>query len=262
MKWTIPLLLLILVCSIPIYGFSGNSSHAFLFGNMAQIVGLICAFFSYTPLVPTYPRNHPVRRAWSQLGLGVFIWLIGQFLEIYCEMILKLIAYGTVADALWVVGYFPIIYGLHTMLIERLKEEHLPFLKTFRSILIPGLVGYLLILVFFILPQLGDKTQSWAKAFLDFFYPTFDIVMMIQCILLMRISRDSRGIFRFALISTIAFADTLVGDSIISIVKDFDSPIYLSVDVYYFTCYFLMAIAADELAKVRLSQVEQQPVIR
>jgi hypothetical protein len=257
MKRTIWILIFLLVCSIPIYGFLSNSSYSFFFGNVAQILGLVFAFFSYTSLLPTYPRNHPIRRAWGQLGLGAFIWLIGQLLEIYCEMILKLIAYGTVADALWVVGYFPLIYGLHTLVVERLKELNQNFWKTFQWVLIFSFVVYIVMFFLLILPQLGDPAQDWAETFLDFFYPTFDFLMMVQCVLLMRVTREDPGSFRFALISAIAFADTLVGDAILSLVKDFNSLVYLSVDIYYFSCYFLMAIAADQKAKFPFREIEK-----
>jgi hypothetical protein len=63
------------------------------------------------------------------------------------------------------------------------------------------------------------------------------------------------------LVSGIAIIVTLAGDGLISLVKDFHSFVYLTVDVYYYSCYFLMALAADIETRRRSSLIPQSSLI-
>ena len=186
------------------------------------------------------------------MALGAFIWLMAQSLEIYCEVILNMIAYGTVSDPLWIVGYVPLILGLHK--IFRHRYEKSSNLKTFRAIFVLFAFAYITLFILLIWPQLTEKHQPIAQTLLDFIYPTLDFILVVHCLLLWKISSANSEFYRFSLISAIAFSATLVGDATLSVVKDFKSVTYLSVDVYYFISYFLLAIAADQEARHSLRQ--------
>ncbi len=243
MKWTIPSSLFVLVCSVPIYSYLTFTNWGLLFGNLAEVVALLFASYNYLNLLSYYDRNHPLRSVWPPLALGAFTWLLGQCLEIYCEMVLRLIAYGTVADALWVLGYLPLIYGFHRILVYRMEKKNLEW-RSFRGIFGLGAILYAAMFMTLILPQLGDSAQPFSQTILDFCYPTLDFVLILQCVLLLKISKRGDEFHQFSLLSMFAFCLTLVGDGILSLISDFQSFVYLSVDAYYFACYFLMAIAA------------------
>ena len=253
MKWTIPCFVLVLLCSIPSYIFWSYSSRALLVGNLAQVAGLVFAFLSYLHLTSSYDKNHPLKSAWAHMALGTFVWLMGQCLEIYCEVVLNMIAYGTVSDGLWIAGYIPLVLGLYKILHYRITQGA-NSRKNFRPILILSAFAYIALFTLFIWPQLIEKNQPLAQTLLDFFYPSLDFVLVVHCLLLWRISTANSEFYRFAIISAIAFSITLVGDAILSVVKDFNSMTYLSIDVYYFISYFLMAIAADQEARHSLRQ--------
>ncbi|MCI0416843.1 hypothetical protein L0222_29085 [bacterium] len=254
MKWTIPCFAVVLLCSIPSYFLWSYSTRPLLVGNFAQIAGLVFAFFSYLHLVAHYDKNHPLKSGWAHLALGVFIWLMAQCLEIYCELILNMIAYGTVSDGLWVVGYFPLIMGLQKLLRHRMSQEKSYGWKNFHIVLICSALIYSALFALLILPQLREENQPIAQTLLDFLYPTLDFILILHCLLLWKISSPHSEFFWFSILSAIAFSVTLVGDGILSVVKDFNSFVYMSVDIYYFISYFLMAIAADQEARRTLRQ--------
>jgi len=254
MKRTILCLGSFLVCAVPVYAFYSETSSALLFGNVAQVAGLVMAFLSYVRLSSCFARNHPLRNAALLLAFGVFIWLLGQCLEMYCELVLGLIAYGTVSDAVWVVGYFPIFAALHTILAKLRKERGLAGWKDARNFLSVSLGLYALLFYFFIWPQLLETNQPFGETILDFLYSTLDSVLLVQSLLIAKNSKPGSDFYAFAILTVIGVLVTFLGDAVLSMVKDFHSIVYLSVDVYYFTSYFLMALGADIEVKRRNQQ--------
>jgi hypothetical protein len=247
MRWSVRSYLLLLFSSIIVYPLSYKTSVPYLFGNFAQIAGLVFAFAAYTRMVPTCAMKSGLRKAWSQCALGAFIWLVAQCLEIYCELVLNLIAYGTVADAFWVIGYVPLIAGFQGFVRHASARQTLPIpRKRLGFLLIAGALLYGLLFFFLIWPQLRQTEQRIAEAILDLTYPTLDFVLMIQCALLMIVSARVEYWRRFSVLSLIAFALTLVGDGILSLVQDFETFLYISIDLWYYSCYFFMAFAAEK----------------
>jgi hypothetical protein len=258
MKWTIPGFIIVLLCTIPSYFLWSYSSRVFIVGNLAQIAGLLFAFLSYLHLATSNNKNNLLRSAWGNLALGAFIWLMAQSLEIYCELVLNMIAYGTISDGIWIAGYFPLTLGLQKLLRYRISQEKSFSRKRFRPVVLLSGLAYALLFLLFVSPQLKETDQPIEQALLDFLYPTLDSILIIHCLLLWRICTAHSEFFRFSILSAIAFTITLVGDGILSEVKDFSSIAYLSVDVYYFISYFLMAFAADEEARQSLRQASPE----
>jgi len=258
MKGTVGFFALLLVCSIPFYSLYSHSNSTFIFGNLAQLAGLAFAFRSYMNLSSTFSRSDPLRNAANLLTLGMFIWILGQALEMYCELILNLIAYGTIADAIWVVGYFPMIAGLHTIWKVQWKAQYTGQWKSLRPLILISAAGYAILFWFLIWPQLLEKDQRASESILDFLYPTLDFILMVQCALIAWISKRDSNFFAFAVVTAIAMILTLIGDGVISLVKDFHSLAYLTVDIYYYSCYFLIAFAAD-LATTRRTSLVLNP---
>lgn len=255
MKGTVGFFALILVCSIPFYSLYGGSNSTFIFGNLAQFAGLAFAFRSYMNLSSTFSRSDPLRGAANLLALGMLIWILGQALEMYCELVLNLIAYGTIADAIWVVGYFPMIAGFHTIWKVQRNAQYPGQWKSLRPLILISAASYAILFWFLIWPQLLEKDQRVSESILDFLYPTLDFILVVQCGFIAWISRRDSNFFAFAVVSAIAMIVTLIGDGVISLVKDFHSMAYLTVDIYYYASYFLMALAADLATTHRTSLV-------
>ncbi|HJZ11295.1 MAG TPA: hypothetical protein VJ521_04050, partial [Acidobacteriota bacterium] len=190
-------------------------------------------------------KSDPLHSAWVRCAFGVFVWLIAQLLEFYCEMVLNLIAYGTIADAFWVIGYFPLILGFHSVVKHAMAGA-----ETFTGkwMLLFFSAAYVILFVFLILPQ-WQHPQTWGEAVLDFAYPTFDFILLTQAFLVMKSTGSGKPLFRFALLAQASFLLTLIGDAILSLIQNFNSFIYKSIDIYYFSCYFVLALAAEQQAQ-------------
>ena len=242
MKWTIPAFLFVILCSIPVLGSQKFTSWGATYGNLANIVGLSFAFHNYL-FFSSRPYPFPeLKTIWSNFGLGAFLWLLAQSIETYCELILRLITYGTVADSLWLLGYVPILFGFYRILIFEMRRKNYKWTH-FRALLIFAGIAYLMIFVFFIRQQLQSSNQRLSERILDFCYPTLDCILIVQCILIMKASVRSGPFYSFSFVSALAFLMTLVGDGVLSRITDFQSFFYLTTDIWYISCYFLMAIA-------------------
>jgi hypothetical protein len=245
MKRTVLFFGLLVLCAIPVYGLSSETTRALLFGNIAQLTGLVFMFTSYMRLGDALPRNHPSRSAARQFAFGVFIWILGQSLEMYCELVLKMIAYGTIADAFWVIGYFPMYAAFRGILEDRKRDRNIAGWNYLRKLMILAAVAYAILFYFLILPQLRESSQPMADTILDFLYPTLDFLLIVQCLAIAITSQRGNAFFLFSIITAAGVLLTMVGDAVLSVITDFHSIAYLSVDVYYFTSYFVMAAAAD-----------------
>ncbi len=259
MKWTIPSFFVVIIGSIPFFIYLKFTNLGALYGNLANIAGLSFAFYNYLYLSSERSINPQLKTVWSKFGLGAFLWLLGQTIETYCELILRLVTYGTVADSLWLLGYAPIMLGLHRILVMQMNEKNYGWTR-FRNLLIPLGILYIVIFVFFIQQQLIDQNQPIPDRILDFCYPTMDFILIVQCVLLMKLSDKNGTFYSFSFLSGVAFALTLVGDAVLSRVQDFQSFFYLTIDIWYFSCYFLMAIAANLHAR-RLKQTRLAPTV-
>ncbi|HEY4491150.1 MAG TPA: hypothetical protein VI958_04075, partial [Acidobacteriota bacterium] len=201
MKRTLPVFITILALSAFIYPLFSDSRYVLIFGNSAQIAGLIFALLQFLHLANISMKSDPLHSAWVRCAFGVFVWLIAQLLEFYCEMVLNLIAYGTIADAFWVIGYFPLILGFHSVVKHAMAGA-----ETFTGkwMLLFFSAAYVILFVFLILPQ-WQHPQTWGEAVLDFAYPTFDFILLTQAFLVMKSTGSGKPLFRFALLAQASF---------------------------------------------------------
>src|SRR3990172_3667041 len=112
MKWALPTFLGLLILSLPICISWGTTDAVYAYGNILQVFALVFATVSCYNTQYGFPRMDLRRRAWGRLAFGSFIWVIAQILEWYCEAVLHLIAYGTIADCFWTIGYIVLLMGL------------------------------------------------------------------------------------------------------------------------------------------------------
>ena len=245
MKRTLLFFGLFVLCSVPVYALYHRTGQALLFGNIAQLAGLLFIFTSYVRLAGSFPRRHPSRIASQQFAFGAFIWILGQCLEMYCELILHLNAYGTISDAFWTLGYIPMFIALYAIFKEIKAERNIYGWKYFLPIIPLAVVAYALVFYLLILPQLHEANQPVAETILDFLYPTLDLLLVVLCAAIAIMARPRSAFFVFSILTASGVILTMVGDGVLSLVTNFHSAAYLSVDVFYFISYFTMALAAD-----------------
>lgn len=244
MPWTIPLFILSLVLTIAVYPFT---AHPVAFGNVMEAVGLVVAAVNLTLTASAFGRKDAPRRAWMRLAIGIWIWIIAQFMGMYCELILNQVSYGTLADTFWVIGYFPLISGLY-LLVSNYRSTGLPMGST-RSYVIQGVVllaAYTALFFTLIWGQVLNPDRNLVLKLLDVGYPTFDLVLIAMGSVLLRVSWLMRGgsLARSWLFLCVGFALTCVADVILAYTTDFDSLLYHFQDAFYYIAYFMIALAA------------------
>ncbi len=102
MPWTLPLFALSMALTIAVFPFS---SHPVVFGNIMEAVALATAAVNLTLTASSFKRNDAPRKAWMRLAIGMWIWIIAQFMGMYWELIVNKVSYGTLGDTFWVIGY-------------------------------------------------------------------------------------------------------------------------------------------------------------
>jgi hypothetical protein len=215
-----------------------------------QIIALIVAVYNLYRITNSLRPGDAPRKAWARIGIGMGIWLIGQLLESYCDLVLKQISYGTVADAFWMIGYFPLISGVY-LFFENYKSTGLPLGNTRTYVVIGTLLTliYGVILYLVIWPNLSDVTRGLIIRILDFSYPTFDFIIIAVCSILIRISWDMRGgsIAKSWIMLGMGFVMTAVADLLLQVSEDTSSIPYRAADIVYFAGYFLVALSAQKV---------------
>jgi hypothetical protein len=114
-------------------------------------------------------------KIWLFLTLGMVCWFLGEAIWMVYALVLNVaVPYPSVADAVWLMGYLPLIFAI------------LMYIRTFRfvvsrSILTAAagtvLVGSLAILASLATPILASSTQQDTTVAVDIAYPALDIIM-------------------------------------------------------------------------------------
>jgi len=246
MRWSLWTFAIVLLLSIPIYIFWGQYSAIYNYGNFLQCIALIFATVSCYQAQYLFPRNDERRGAWGRLAFGSFIWVIAQLFEWYCEVVLKLVAYGTIADCFWGIGYVVLLMGLFQWLRVQQKDFGPSLLP--QMLLLLGI--YTALFYFQIWPQLQDPEERFIEKLLDVAYPTFDYAMFAFSALLLTIAWARKAQLMPALAFSAGFASLLYADFLLGATSDLDSPLYIMIDLFYFATYFLIGFAAQAEMKI------------
>jgi len=180
MVWTLWVFFLLFSISALIYPLWWKTDAVVAFGNMSQIIVLILAGLNLNQATHQFPPRSVFRKVWAQLTTGIWIWVLGQSLESYCELLLNQVAYATVADSFWVIGYFPVLKGLLT-LIQYEKASILGAARRQRNLFmaLSAVVVYVAILYSLTWPQLADPTRKLTFKMLDVTYVSLDYLTII-----------------------------------------------------------------------------------
>lgn len=244
MPWTIPILLLSLALTVAVFPFS---SHPVVIGNIMEAMALVMAGINLTLTAAAFEREDAPRRAWMRLAIGIWIWVIAQFMGMYCELILNQVSYGTLADAFWVIGYFPLISGLY-LLVKNYQSTGLP-MGSARSYLLQGLAlltAFAILFATLLWSQIIDPDRAMLLKLLDVGYPTFDLLLIAMGSVLIRVSWMMRGgsLAKSWWYLCLGFALTCAADVVLAYTSDFNSLLYRLQDAVYYIAYLVIALAA------------------
>lgn len=246
MKWTPLIFFVFLIAAAFVYPLYPASPLELWYGAVAQIASLVVAAYNAMLAGSGYGRTDGPRNAWFSLSFGLWIWVIAQFMESYCEMILKMISYGTMADAFWFLGYFPMTYGIW-LLVRSYRNAGLPLGKRWTYLAQLGLIVIIYALVFhaYVQGQIMEPKREIEKKILDVCYPAMDFILIALASLLIRFGWMLRGgrVARSWVLLCLGFIVIGVSDLWLSYATDFESSFYRLNDVTYLSAYFLIALA-------------------
>lgn len=247
MRLTLPLYILCLAAGASIYPRWGETPLAIWFGNVAQILALVMAGYNLTATGNAFGRKDAPRMAWFRLSIGIWIWVLAQCLETYCELVLRQVSYGTIADVFWLIGYIPLLSGI-SLLALNYKSTGLPMGSKQSYVFQSAILLALFAAVFFreILPQVEDPDRSVVYKFLDVVYPAFDFVLICVGTVLARVAWQMRGskLARAWILICVGFFLTGVADVLLSYSTDLNTLTYRILDVIYLSAYFMIAFSA------------------
>ncbi len=247
MKLTFPLFILFLLGCALVYSFWGESQFAIYFGNAIQGAALLIAGYNLYLVTDSLRRGDAPRKAWARLGVGMWIWIMGQCLETYCELVLGKVAYGTIADSFWLIGYLPLISGIY-LFFRNFRSTGLSIGSsrgfTVLILIVSGV--YASIFAGLIWPHITDPDRRLVVRFLDIAYPTLDFVIIAVASVLIRISLGMGGgsLAKTWFLLCLGFVLTAIADLLLQASEDVSSTYSHMIDVLYFSAYFLVALSA------------------
>ena len=165
----------------------------------------------------------------------------------YSELVLRRVAYGTVADAFWLLGYVILLSGL-ALLIADLRKN----IQTSYRMHVLLLIFAFLILFFPLLWSLtADSQRRLEWRILDLAYPALGYALTGLSLILYLMSRTSgkSNLAGAALLLCVSFPLTIVADLLFAYHTDFNSYLYRVVDIFYFAAYFLFVLAGDRVSQ-------------
>jgi diguanylate cyclase (GGDEF)-like protein len=241
---------LFLICVL-VYSIWWNSTISILFGNLSELLLLFVA--GWGMLQTGWQFDDPIRkRPWQLFALGMYIWSLGQLMEIYCNVILVRISYATITDAFWLLGYCLISIGLFQLRADlrtsvaddtESSEFKLPEIQKWIVSALP--VVYIPVFLTLIFPLLTDQSRTFSQKLLDFTYPTADFLLfafLLTCFveaLRFRI----RSLNHSLLLLAGGFAYSMLADLSLSHVQNFNSPLYKILSLAYIPAYACYALS-------------------
>ncbi len=176
------LLLLIAALYIsPVYKAMGETAMLWIYDGTVIVVVLITVVLM-AQIMLTFERGEIPRTVWFMLTFGLFLWLVGEIIWAYYDLILKeAVPYPSLADAAWVAGYAPLFIGF---LLRFLSLRTMP---TGREIALIGAVILLMLvvsIVFVIGPILAvEDADDFSAQTIDLLYPVGDLAVAFVALL-------------------------------------------------------------------------------
>lgn len=241
-----------LAVGVLVYLVKPPTGFMIVFNDSLAVVASVLAF---TPtLAGTYffHRGEPQRTVWLFLGLGLFLWGLGEFSWWILEVVVgREVPYPSVADLFWLIGYPFLLIGF----ILNWRQLDLKIRFRTISVWIIGLgITTFAAFIFIMLPILVSKISTLEK-FLGLAYPVGDVLILGAASL--SLTAYSYGVLsRPWKIIVAGFVATLVADLIYSFLSLFN--IYQTgnpVDLLWIAGYLIIGIGA--LNQIELMNIEE-----
>jgi hypothetical protein len=234
--WNGILFLVLLFVQFVFYLTSHKPFSLSLLGNSFQGIALVLAAIQFTR-VAKRARDTEIQFR-NLLALSLWIWVMAHALLSYSEILLKMPATGTVADAIWLIGYLLFVRGLYLMLNQYLKTKTM---LTFIAIVLPFVSAIVLIALW---PVFMDPERSVLVKSIQIIFPLMDFCIASLAYLIARRSKDKRWFIGAA-------GSTIIGiaDLIFPYFDILTAPIYRYMDIPLFIGYSMWWLLGARLAE-------------
>lgn len=228
----------ILLLHLILYPTATNPYSLSVFGDIAQGIALLMAAIHFSRAAINADRKDASFQV--PIALGFWVWVMGHTMLSYSELLLGKPATGTVADAIWLVGYVLIGRSLYLMLKQALSKSEAVRWHT----ALPVLIGILVCTILW--HRLSTSGQTMLVKVEQVLFPFLDLWIAGLAFLLARKS----GIKQWNL----AGAGSLiigVADLIFPYFETMSSPVYRYLDIPLFVGYSLWWLAASQATSTR-----------
>ena len=167
MTRTLWLLLAIFVAPSVLMPRSPDASTIAAAGHLVFILAAALLFWS-----AAVAASSSIDKIYYQISIAMFIWSAAVVLRVL-EPMLRQPAYGTIADAFWVVGYLVLIAGAYSWF-----RSAAPTRSQILWIVVILISAFSLIYYFFVSPLVEDSRRSDLLKSLDVFYLAGDLMIL------------------------------------------------------------------------------------
>lgn len=156
----------------------GGELGLILTKDIASVIFSVLTFwFFFSIWLSTDPRDIS-RRIWGAFAIGILLWAVAEIVWAFYEVILEVeTPYPSLADLFWVLGYFPLFWGLSI----RYKTLVINFDRRQKTVIVIFIGSLLLLTSYFVFRPIIMEFDPlrMGENLLNVFYPLSDLVLLI-----------------------------------------------------------------------------------
>jgi len=167
----------------PVSDFVGGNTVLWIYDISLPFMALAGAIVAFV-VGRSFGSTEILRTIWISLGLGLFLWGIGESLWAYFELSTGDVPDLSIADAAWLLGYIPLFVAL----ILRYRSLHVtPERNTLIAIVAVFLVLVVIIIVFVVNPIVTDTSIAIGERIIYTAYPIADFALTMLALFVLLI---------------------------------------------------------------------------
>lgn len=242
----------------PVYRAFGARFVLWIYDLAIIAVALVAAVLS-VQIWRSFSRGEASRNIWAGLALGLGLWVVGEALWSYDQLIGgNSLPDPSAADLVWVIGYIPMIYGLFL----RYRSFKMRPRQPWQIAAVWSLVGLAALAgLFVIVPILASGgAGGFLEQAVNLLYPVGDLILAFQALLLVLVLAGGSLSRPWQLIATgllcIAVSDMLYAFSVSQGLYETAPPVGVNlptfiVNLLYAAAYIMVGLGLYRQARIQ-----------
>lgn len=218
--------------------------------DSASVLSALVASISFVSVWISAGNQDVSKRIWGLVAVSMVAWTIAEILWGYYEVVLgQEVPYPSIADFLWIVGYFPLYAA---MLIQYRLFQTFPSQRQRLQIALLAVV-FALAAGFLVLKPIieGFESERFLEGLVNIAYPVLDSVLLVLTLAIVFFLEQGRFGFTWRLLG-LGFVVMSVGDLLFSYAtwngvyapESQLNAITLAIDTSYYVSYLLLGLGA------------------